>query len=518
MKADCLSWTVEEQREIDRALEAVWKPVVKEAPPPPSQVGPSLVTGVLPEVVDRYREQGIPYIVPHPARLYMAHPKWPKKSSEPFDERASYYCERDVAQHMRLWKDAAANKGLVQFEVPKDADLYHPKYRDNWPLLLLSWHEEDASARNPSHRTVPGKLASPLGSMQDAVTEHEQHSAAEAKATVPPPRLPESIVAGLGIEWQRLWKAFQHDVNTLTDSLLHMLDGIHAKHLAERQRLIRVISESGGALKTLEDSIPVAGDGYLGPKYPSLRVFLDMKGEALFRRTAPGGSMEQTTFKGWVAVVWYLWESSYRNQLRHDNREMPGAIRPRHQALGDLRHLRNDLFHNGIAKRGEAGNCEVLRWFSEGERMHIRVRHIFDFLNQMGWLDENTLHVISEPGKASTWRMDREVEPEGPTPALISVRPFVDPLQNEPSYRYGASVAFENGVFGTTPLGPDNEETKAQESSRTDKWLKMTVNERGDLNVPDLGTVSAARLYRDYLKGDLRPGPGIPGPWIQFRK
>ncbi len=150
--------------------------------------------------------------------------------------------------------------------------------------------------------------------------------------------------------------------------------------------------------------------------------------------------------------------------------------------------------------------------------MHIRVRHIFDFLNQMGWLDENTPHVISEPGKASTWRMDREVEPEGPTPALISVRPFVDPLQNDPRYRYGASVAFENGVFGTTPMGPDNEETKAQESSRTDKWLKMTVNERGDLNVPDLGTVSAARLYRDYLKGDLRPGPGIPGPWIQFRK
>ena len=71
-----------------------------------------------------------------------------------------------------------------------------------------------------SHRTVPGKLASPLGSMQDAVTEHEQHSAAEAKATVPPPRLPESIVAGLGIEWQRLWTAFQYDVNTLTDSLL----------------------------------------------------------------------------------------------------------------------------------------------------------------------------------------------------------------------------------------------------------------------------------------------------------
>ena len=104
------------------------------------------------------------------------------------------------------------------------------------------------------------------------------------------------------MEWQRLWTAFQHDVNTLTDSLLHMLDVIHARHLAERQRLIEVMAASGGGFKTLEDSVLAAGDICLMPKYPKLRVYLDLKGEALFRRTAPGGSMA-TEFL-WTCTPW----------------------------------------------------------------------------------------------------------------------------------------------------------------------------------------------------------------------
>ena len=375
-----------------------------------------------------------------------------------------------MKRHKWLWEAAAASKRLVQIDVHSDSDMYHPKWRDDWPLPLLSSHEEDARAQDPSHRTVAGEMASSRDSMQAGIAEHQQQDTGDKEQpTDPPAKLPYSVEAGLGIEWQRLWTAFQHDVNTLTDSLLHMLDGIHTKHLAERQRLIQVTGESGGAFKTLEDSIRVAGDGYLKPKYPSLRVFVDIKGEALFRRTAPGGSMEQTAFKGWVAEVYDLWESRYRTLLKHDVRELPGAIRPRQQVFGDLRHIRHNLLHNGIAKRGEAADCEILRWFSKDERMQIRLRHVLDFLNQLAWLNENSPFFIAEQGKASIWRIVREGESEKPTPTLISVRPFVDPQQQAPRYRYGASVAFENGVFGTTPMGPENEETEAQAKDRNRK-------------------------------------------------
>ena len=229
---------------------------------------------------------------PHtPRRLYMAHPEWPEKASEPLDERARYYCERDVERHLQLWKNAATRKGLVQVEAPNDADMYHPKCRGDWPLPLLSSQEEDANARNSNHRAVTREIASSSGSMQSVNAEHLQHDAAvKQEPTLPPQQFPKSVEAGLRMEWQRLWTAFQHDLNTLTDSLLHMLDVIHARHLAERQRLIEVGAASGGGFKTLEDSVLAAGDISLMPKYPKLRVYLDLKGEALFRRTAPGGS------------------------------------------------------------------------------------------------------------------------------------------------------------------------------------------------------------------------------------
>ena len=518
VKSDSLSWSVEEQNEIDRALEAVWRPIVEEAPPPPPHVGPSIVTGVLQECVRSCREQGTPYVIVHPARLYVAHPKWPRASSAPLDEHARYYCERDVGRHMRLWRDAAARKGLVRVEVPNDVEMYHPKCRDDWPRPLLSSHEDDSSSEHPSHQTVSGETLSSHDSMPPRDTDDRPRSGAEEISSDPPSALPESAVVGLAREWHLSWAAFQHDVNVATDSLFHLLDGIHVKHLAERQRLAQVMDASDGALKTLEDSMRAKGDDYPFSKYPKLRAFPEFRGEPMFMRTRPDGPMEQTVFKGWISEVWDLWESCYRTQLKHDNRRMPGAIRPRQQVLGDLRHIRNNLLHKGIAKRGEAANCETLRWFSEGERMHMRLQHIFDFLNQMGWLHDNPSIFIEGQGQASRWRIDREGDAEESTPALVSVRPFVDPQQKDPRYRYGASVAFENGVFGTTPMGPEREETEAQAKDRTRKWMKMTVNERGDLYVPHLGTVPAVKLYRDHLKGEKLPGPGIPGPWVQFRE
>ena len=41
-------------------------------------------------------------------------------------------------------------------------------------------------------------------------------------------------------------------------------------------------------------------------------------------------------------------------------------------------------FHNAIASEEETGKCKVLRWFKPGEPMILGMRHVFDFLNQLG--------------------------------------------------------------------------------------------------------------------------------------
>ena len=517
VKSDALSWSIEEQREIDQALEEVWKPVVENAPLPPN-MSPTTVAGLSPTLVARYREQRIPYVVTHPARLYLAHPKWPKTVSEPIDERTMYYCERDVTQQTQKWKEAAANKGLVQFEAPTDACLYHPRHRKDWPQPLLSSHEEESGAGTTNQQALTGTTEVSLISIAVADTDKRQHSATEEDPAAPSSELPKPVVAGLQNEWSRLWDEFRHDVTVATNSLLYMFEGVHSQHRAERQRLVEKKDLSGGDVATLEDAVRTYGDSYASPTYPRLRAFPTLTGEPLFSRTAPGGSMEQMLLKAWVIDIYSRWESKYRNQLKHENRHIPGAISPLQQVLGDLGHIRNDLFHNGIAKEDHSGRCEILRWFQVDERMHLRLRHVFDFLNQMSWLTDSPAVIRDGPGKPSAWHMDRTGELEKPVPALVSVRPFVNPQESDTRYRYGVSIAFENGVFATTPMGPEREETPVQAKDRSRKWMTMTVNEAGNLFVPGLVTVSAASLYRSALNKEKYWGPGIPGPWIQFRK
>lgn len=513
VKSDSLSWSVEEQKEIDRTLDAVWKPVVEEAPPPPSNVSPSMISSLARKRVERYREQGIPYVVVHPARLYMVHPKWPKTSSEPLDERTRYYCERDVERHTRQWKEAAESKGLIQFEVPTDADAYHPKHRNDWPQPLLSSHEKDPHVRNTT-----GKMEAYYGTTAAGKTEHRPHVTTDEKPVTPPPELSKSTVSAFEEGWRRLWNAFQHDVYVATESLFYMLEGIHAKHLAERRRLLHTMSMSGDEVKTMEDVVRTSGDFYFIPAYPNLRASLSLTGEPLFERTAPDGPMEQAVFKGWVSEVYDRWESHYRTQLKHETRMLPGAIRPRQQVLGDLRHIRNNLLHNGVARQGEAASCVILRWFTDHESMQVRLRHVFDFLNQMGWLNEGISVILEGQKKMSGWYINREAGPGKPTPALISVRPLTSPEQQDPRYRYGASIVFEDGLFGLIPMGPEREETEVQAKDRELKWMKMRVNERGDLCVPGFGTSPAAALYRNILNEERRPGPGIWRPPVQFRE
>ena len=506
-KSDSLSWSVEERGEIDRALEAVWKPVIDQASPP-TGTSPTIISGPTPDLAARYRAQGIPYVVIHPGRLYVAHPKWPKAPSEPLDEQTAYYCERDVVWHTRRWSQAALDKGLVQFEVPIDAVLYHPKHAADWPLPLLSSHEEDPQggvAERP--RLVPVKAAESGGSTGDPHTEDPHRTAGTQESTEPLPELPESAMPGLGVEWSRLWQAFQHDVNVATNSLLYMLEAVHWRHLAERRRLDESQNPSD------------QGAVHPWPTYPKLRAFPAVTGEPLLGRSAPAGPMEQTLMRAWLTEVYSCWESRYRPQLRHEIRHVADAILPRQQVLGELGYIRNDIVHNNaIAQPDGAGRCEILQWFSEREHIQIQMRHIFDFLNQMAWLHDRPMVDPDYPGRLCVWSIVREGGVEQPAPALISVRPLMNPEQSDPRYRYEASITFENGVFGRTPMGPENEETQPAREERTRQWMKMKVDDAGNLSVPGLGTASATVLYRNTLKGERSPAPGLPSPWIQFRK
>ena len=137
VKSDSLSWSLEEQKEIDQALEAVWKPEVDNAPSPPPDAVSAAHQGIDADAIERCRQQGILYVISVPIRLYLAHPKWPKQEGDPVDERTKYYCEKDVERHLLRWQKAASKKKIYQFELPlEDPTMYLPKTFDMWRKIL----------------------------------------------------------------------------------------------------------------------------------------------------------------------------------------------------------------------------------------------------------------------------------------------------------------------------------------------------------------------------------------------
>ena len=113
-KADSLSWSVSEQKEIDRQLRRAWESTLAELPNRPADTGgPSVYSGrILPEDMSRLQKFGIPYVFGNPAGLYMAHPKWPKQPSDELDDRTLYYCSQDIDRHLKSWEQAVLEEGI----------------------------------------------------------------------------------------------------------------------------------------------------------------------------------------------------------------------------------------------------------------------------------------------------------------------------------------------------------------------------------------------------------------------
>ena len=311
---------------------------------------------------------------------------------------------------------------------------------------------------------------------------------------------------------------FRHEVNVVTNSVLYILNGIHGVHQCIRQGLdkIRASSESS-------PEGPIIEDIHFFPSWPKLRAFPGLTGEPLLHRSHPGGSMDQLVLKAWVVEVYHLWESHYRSVFKREfRRVVKDAIPPLQDVLGDLRLIRHDLIHSGAAER--SGKCTILRWFKTGELMQIQLRHVLDFLNQMGWMDASPVFMVgnSQPiGRSSSWSIqsDSDVQREkipipDPTPPLVSVRPLIEKAPNSTAFWYGASVVFEDAVFGQIAMGKSEEPLE----HKNQQWHKMRVDEEGNLNVPGMRSVLGKDLYIACMRGHSVPGPRVSGPWFQFRR
>ena len=218
-----------------------------------------------------------------------------------------------------------------------------------------------------------------------------------------------------------------------------------------------------------------------------------------------------------MAEVFGLWENHHRNALKKSLG--PNTIRPELEAFGDLRHIRNDLLHNGKASKDECGKCTILKWFAPGEPIVLGVRHVLDFLNQIGVLSlgAGAYDDASRACRFEAYDDTNTLLNWNPGPKIISVRTLSVGRDLEPVSKCVA-VVFDNGYFANVPFSV----------SSKDEWDssgEAGIDNNGDLCFADGNVISASFLYRHVIrglgqrkKGEERAGIPIVGPAMRIRR
>ena len=230
----------------------------------------------------------------------------------------------------------------------------------------------------------------------------------------------------------------------------------------------------------------------------------------------PNGAAAQMAYTGWITETFALWENRNRRELRASF-QADDAIAPEMDALGDLRHIRNDLLHNNrIASAEQARKCVVLKWFRSGERMALGTRHVLDFLNQTGVLSLPSVHnaashscvfgVLPDKDALLQWK---------PEPKLVSVR--TQGADKQTDLHKAVTVVFDNGLFANIPFTVDNIGHRVALGS-------ASIRSDGSALVFADGTTVASRgIYETAVAGKCDPPEGlprlpVPGPPIRFRR
>ena len=315
------------------------------------------------------------------------------------------------------------------------------------------------------------------------------------------------------LDQSALWQSFFYEVYQATASLMFLLQGMetvrqqHIAHLnsSPRARQAQAIAPTIYPLLSYID-IPLCLHGH------------GFEPNDVLQRE---GAAEQLAFKGWMEQIYLIWESRYRNSLKR-GLEGTDTILPQADPLGDLIHVRNDLIHRGVASKKESGRCTVLKWFEPEDQIVLGMRHVLDFLNQLGLMCSATFAL--RHGPAARWMVRPnwvESLSEGPIPEIVSVRPSFDHQDDDGTSWHVISVTFANAVFANVPVPLPANMGSLEERIR---WAEQTqVDDQGDLRLINGQVKSRGELYRDALRAMAGKRPEsprlrVPGPAFQIRK
>jgi hypothetical protein len=180
------------------------------------------------------------------------------------------------------------------------------------------------------------------------------------------------MVIDMGEEAVRVRDAFLRDLNDLSGTYRLCLTGVKFWTSEAVEDMLSKAPSPDTRLWMTQD--PPAGPA--GIFYASWTA-----GETPARLALDGPVIRQVG-QMWAVMVYALWEHQYRPALATALGIAIDDVKV--DALGDLRHMRNDIVHcNGIATPANTGRCKLFRWFPSGDAIHIMPSHVDPFYHHL---------------------------------------------------------------------------------------------------------------------------------------
>lgn len=224
------------------------------------------------------------------------------------------------------------------------------------------------------------------------------------------------------------------------------------------------------------------------------------------------GIASRIAFKGWLFEIIEIWEHKYRKEIEETHSGSTSKL----YALGDLTKIRNDIVHHSSkAKKGSADKCGVLEWFKPDEEIILEVRHVLDFLNQIGALNGSIFDYEGRTHSIRTFYDKVSLLRWNPKPKLISVRTL---FRDSDPY---LCAVFSNGLFGTFPVGFSSFGDGA--IPRRKELENARIDSDGNLLLGD-GTTIMHRVVYESIVNNIFTSPennsglleNMPGPWVSM--
>jgi hypothetical protein len=173
------------------------------------------------------------------------------------------------------------------------------------------------------------------------------------------------------------------DADAISREFLEVLNDIAGTHAMALMGIIRMAEWAAPVVAAAPSHDSTLFVGHGDPNSDAGFSYQRWPLRSLLDRLDADGPVVRQLGQQWVVMVASQWNDHYRARIADAHGVAKNDIAE--PVMADINRMRNDIIHHrGLATAANTGRCEVLRWFTDSEPIHVMPAHIAAFMDRFG--------------------------------------------------------------------------------------------------------------------------------------